>query len=68
MNNFGGKGTTFPCDISDLCADQMSLVRGYDNFFPLSCRFSSTATFLPEWIHSTVSTLSRKHNTYWYAV
>ena len=26
-----GKETTFPCDVSDLYADQRSQVRGYDN-------------------------------------
>ena len=52
-----GKGTTFPCDVSGLCADQRSRVRGYDNSLPLSFRFSPTAAFLPEWIRNTISTL-----------
>ena len=41
------KGTIFPRDVSDLCADQRSRVRGY-NSSPLSVRFSSTAAFLTE--------------------
>ena len=49
--------TTFPCDVSGLCADKRSQVRGYDNSLPLSFTFSSTAVFLPEWIQSTISTL-----------
>ena len=35
FENKGGsgsvKGTTFPCDVSDLCAIQRSQVRGYNN-------------------------------------
>ena len=37
----GGKGTTFPCDVSGLCVDQRSRVRGYHNSLPHSFRFSS---------------------------
>ena len=56
----GDKGTTFSRDVSDWRADQRSWVRGYDNSLPLLFRFSSSAAFLPEWIRSTVFTLSRK--------
>ena len=53
-----GKGTTFSCDVSDFCVDQRSRVKGYDDSLRLSFRFLSTAAFLPEWIRSTISTLS----------
>ena len=42
MNNEGqrdigrGKGTTFACDVSDLCVDQRPQVRDYDNFLLLA--------------------------------
>ena len=52
-----GKGTTFPCDVSDLCAAQRSRIRGYDNSLPRSFKFSSTAAFLKEWIRSIIFTL-----------
>ena len=37
-------------DISDLCAEQRSLVRGYKDCLPHCSSFSSTAAFLPQWI------------------
>ena len=53
----GGKGTTFPCDVSDLCADQRSRVRGHDNSVLLSFRNSSAAAYLPARIRSTIHTV-----------
>ena len=53
-----GSETTFACDVTDWCADQRSLVRGYDkSLLPHSFRFSSIAVLLSEWIRSAISTL-----------
>ena len=41
----GGKGTTFPCDISDLCADQVAGQRLPQRL--TTFRFSSKTAFLP---------------------
>ena len=44
-----GKGTTFPCEVSDLCADQRSRSEVTTTpALPLSFRFSSTAAFSTE--------------------
>ena len=59
MRDFSGsgKGASFACGVSSLCADQRSPVRSYDNPLPLVFRFSFAAVFLPPLIHSTISTL-----------
>ena len=41
----GGKGTTFLCDVSDLCADHESEVT--TTLYHISFRFSSKTAFLP---------------------
>ena len=45
-----GQGTIFSCDISNLCADQRSQVRGYKDCLPHGSSLTSTAVFLPQWI------------------
>ena len=44
-------------DVSDLCADQRSEVRGYEDCLPHDSRFSSTAVFSPQWIRRDHFTL-----------
>ena len=38
----------FSRDVSDLCADQRSEVRGYEDCLPHDSSFSSTAAFSPQ--------------------
>ena len=52
-----GQGTIFYCDISDLCADQRSQVRGYEDCLPHGSSFLSTSAFLHIGFVGTISTL-----------
>ena len=55
--NGSGYGTIFSCDISDLCVDQRSQVRGYEDCLPHGSRFRLLLRSYHSGFGGTISTL-----------
>ena len=65
----GGKGTTFPCDVSDLCADQRSRSEVTTTPYHIRSDFRlKRRSYLNGFVVVFLRYLSRKHKTYRYSV
>jgi len=53
----GGQGTIVSCDVGDLCADQRSQVRGYEDCLPHGSSFRLLLRFYHSGFVGTISTL-----------